>query len=1026
MSTNYTTFHTYTTEEIAELARTHLQQRTGKGEKKNYYDCPICNGKLYVAPNNQKVSCLSGKGDESHKGQLFKAILQQSGEWKDHEKNEKPIPQPIKNGEGLTKEHYAEFKKSGIPEEIADLNFAGVKDPATIADFLGWEWYKNGPGWVVRSWGNNKGQFKADVAFQLPAWKKKGKYINGGTGVDAMLLNYPSVDWELVANDPSIPIVITEGAKKALSVMHHKFSFPSDDSLAGIETIPAIAIMGVSMWHIKDDDTKFVENLEKFVRDGRPILLAYDSDYRKNPDVKRELKLIGQRLSERKCNVYVWDWPIEHKGIDDLLVEGTDNRIAKSTYEQWLAVDKKVEKKQVADIAKEKSGKAPSQSAVVKDLVDQYKDKKHQLMYLSPLKRWYSCEGGIWVKRTDDVIRRDVICSYLDVRDIEYSSDYLNGIMKILSTKLSVDTIDKIDGKLPFKNGCLNLSTMLLEPHRESNYLTWCLPYDYDPNATCEPIHAWFNSVVDHEDQVQLLRAYLAAIVRGRSDLQKFLQIQGDPGTGKSVYMTLAQALVGKQNTCTTTLDRLQDNQFEIPRLYEKKLILIADSGSHGKGLDVLKNITGEDDLPFEMKNIQSDASVAIEGMVLITCNRPIQSTDKSSALDRRRIVVRFDHVVRDEDKGRIQPIKINKDGSVSGTFAPYLPGLMNWVLEMPDDTVSDYLRLTRKFVPSLEATALQAISEKDPMALWFDQALILNKDKETSVGSAIREKTVDNPKSFMHTDKWLYPNYKEYCVTHGYQAVGHNNFTDNLVDLLNNAYKVGFIKKTKTNKGRFIKGVTLRPDYDDYTPLLFTGPDSQLKTINGAISDDTVVASDDTVVAESIGSGGCEARDGCLNIEKEENKINKIKKIKRVEGSTLFLPSQPPQPPLPSVPAVTDTVTLPSPNPEPVTFPTGQGLEDDLPSNNSEIAVTNPSPNEAGHTLDIGLTFGNYTPLKNESEYISKVTTVMTTWGPYEFSHEVAGNTGPVRIYLNKKQNRQIWLDVNNPGHCEKPYPLE
>jgi putative DNA primase/helicase len=68
--------------------------------------------------------------------------------------------------------------------------------------------------------------------------------------------------------------------------------------------------------------------------------------------------------------------------------------------------------------------------------------------------------------------------------------------------------------------------------------------------------------------RVQLLRAYLKAIVTGRTDLQRYLECLGPGGTGKSTYTRLAIALVGLENTCITELKLLEGNRFETSGIY--------------------------------------------------------------------------------------------------------------------------------------------------------------------------------------------------------------------------------------------------------------------------------------------------------------------------------------------------------------------------------------------------------------------------------------------------------------------------
>jgi putative DNA primase/helicase len=50
------------------------------------------------------------------------------------------------------------------------------------------------------------------------------------------------------------------------------------------------------------------------------------------------------------------------------------------------------------------------------------------------------------------------------------------------------------------------------------------------------------------------LLAFLSAVVTRRSDLQRYLELIGGGGTGKSTFMALAKALAGEENAVSSQL----------------------------------------------------------------------------------------------------------------------------------------------------------------------------------------------------------------------------------------------------------------------------------------------------------------------------------------------------------------------------------------------------------------------------------------------------------------------------------------
>ena len=138
---------------------------------------------------------------------------------------------------------------SGVSEEIASLNLRSIADSQEIAQLLNWNAYLGTGGWYVNSidlkTGNlrRSGQFKPDKAIQFPNQTKAQKYITfrKGDGTEIILLlpdmntweeiaeryqvpiapsdiNQNRLDkgfWKWVADNPQLPLEITEGIKKA-------------------------------------------------------------------------------------------------------------------------------------------------------------------------------------------------------------------------------------------------------------------------------------------------------------------------------------------------------------------------------------------------------------------------------------------------------------------------------------------------------------------------------------------------------------------------------------------------------------------------------------------------------------------------------------------------------------------------------------------------------------------------------------------------------------------------------------------
>ena len=238
--------------------------------------------------------------------------------------------------------HLTEWiSESGVRETIALMNLRSLSDPRQIAHLLNWSAYKGTPGWYVMSVDlktgqlRRFGQFKPNEAIQFPNSDKAQKYLAfpKGDGTEIILL-LPDLDtwkkiaekyfcpiapedidesrmdlgfWKWVADNPQLPIAVTEGAKKAGCLLSHGY-------------IP-MCLTGV--WNGKQKKKlKAIPTLAPFLVQGRPIHLVFDSDIVAKRQVQQALKHTGYLAVKAGCIVGVatWEYTESTKGVDDLIV----------------------------------------------------------------------------------------------------------------------------------------------------------------------------------------------------------------------------------------------------------------------------------------------------------------------------------------------------------------------------------------------------------------------------------------------------------------------------------------------------------------------------------------------------------------------------------------------------------------------------------------------------------------------------------------------------------------------------------
>ncbi len=407
---------------------------------------------------------------------------------------------------------------------------------------------------------------------------------------------------------------------------------------------------------------------------------------------------------------------------------------------------------------------------------------------------------GIWCvdpavtqwNRVEDTI-------YAHAAGIGYTSHYVQELLTFLKGKMiaQVNQEETTRGLLPMRNGVLRLDDKVLLPHSPEYGFTWCLPYDFDPAATCEPVKQWLKEAGGDDSVVGVLQALLNAIVIGRSDLQRYAELIGPGGSGKGTYLRLAGDLVGERNHYATTFKALEGNRFETAAVYNKRLVTVGDAEKWNGGVDTLKAMTGEDVLRYEAKHKQqnSDRKYTYTGMVLVAANTEIKSSDYTSGLQRRRIAIRFDKIV-----GAGNRRDLGKE------FAPLLPGVLNWALELDTAEVTKRLRLTDEYSSTIAESNSEYLVATNPVAAWADEWLVADAEAKSPINRADRK------------DNSLYPSYVGFCeATNKGSALSMQNFSSGLFDLLVAQLKMGWVERDRNKHGSTFNGVRLRRPTDDY-----------------------------------------------------------------------------------------------------------------------------------------------------------------------------------------------------------------
>ena len=121
--------------------------------------------------------------------------------------------------------------------------------------------------------------------------------------------------WRWALKTPELPLLITEGAKKAGSLLTAGYA--------------AIALPGIWGGYRQPKDEqgnkigkpKLIPQLEAFAGGGREVVFVFDSDTKPKTvaSVRKAILTTGKLLQQQGCKVSVITWSYPEKGIDDLI-----------------------------------------------------------------------------------------------------------------------------------------------------------------------------------------------------------------------------------------------------------------------------------------------------------------------------------------------------------------------------------------------------------------------------------------------------------------------------------------------------------------------------------------------------------------------------------------------------------------------------------------------------------------------------------------------------------------------------------
>jgi putative DNA primase/helicase len=304
-------------------------------------------------------------------------------------------------------------------------------------------------------------------------------------------------------------------------------------------------------------------------------------------------------------------------------------------------------------------------------------------------------------------------------------------------------------------NGTFEISPdrQFLRPPKREDFITYQLPFDYNPEAKAPMFQAYLDKVQPDIDRQKILAEYLGYLFIKTSTLklEKTLLLYGTGANGKSVFFEIVNALLGgDENVSCYSLQNLTNDNGYFRAMLANKLVNYASEINGKLEAAIFKQLVSGEPVdarlpygePFTLKDYAK---------LIFNCNELPKDVEQTNAFFRRFLIVPFDICIPESEQDKQLAQKIIRQE---------LSGVFNWVLE------GLHRLLEQKNFTHSEAVNRQLETYK----MQSDTVQLFLSDGGY-------EKSLDNPFKLQE----LFDFYRTYCIESGYRSCCIRTFGERL-----------------------------------------------------------------------------------------------------------------------------------------------------------------------------------------------------------------------------------------------------
>lgn len=375
---------------------------------------------------------------------------------------------------------------------------------------------------------------------------------------------------------------------------------------------------------------------------------------------------------------------------------------------------------------------------------EEYISRKHWIKYLEREKTFFKFNGQCYEQYSNDLLNNLCSQELNKYREFYTKSVQANFIHYCIGDCLISSDKAFNDQKryLTMKNGLFDLNEQQLIPHTPEIFTANPLPYDFDPDATCDLWIKYLDDVLmGDKSKIQFVQEAVGYCFLKEILIPALFFLIGEGSNGKSVFVTILQNLFGTENVSNVSLNRLSDEYYTL-ELYGKMVNLSSET-PHKKQIntDLVKAIVAGDWITGRLP-YQPPTSFKPYAKHFLSMNSIPKNDDLSHGWNRRIFPIEFTRKFTNEEVDIHLTNKLNKE----------LSGIFNWALE-------GYRNLRDNEYEFVESASIDKAKEN-------------YKNQSNSVFNFISESLNTEKQADAIMLKDLYEAYKEYCYSEGEKSI--------------------------------------------------------------------------------------------------------------------------------------------------------------------------------------------------------------------------------------------------------------